>query len=310
MTRQKNIRRYIAAACFAGAAVISVISLIKNISNNISYDTVSLIFSVLYMIGCALIAVSMFASVPVLTAVGGGLALLNAVRSLISFIKLVALDSNYLSIVLFNISLAAFQVVFFILIIIAGLNKKSAKVLGITAASVYGVRLLVYIICRLINYGYISMGLTAWLHYLFMILGAVMLGLVLYDMQAGYSASKRPGAQVSDTELFSGNSQLDQLGKAKMLLDAGVISKEEFTARKRNILVCKISFLYTKTGRSSSVLFLYIHLLTLRQKHPCRGRRPGRPNLRERPPRQCRERCRHRDRQRQDHKHSRRGIQT
>lgn len=310
MTRQKNIRRYIAAACFAGTAVISVISLIKNISNNISYDTVSLIFSVLYMIGCALIAVSMFASVPVLTAVGGGLALLNAVRSLISFIKLVALDSNYLSIVLFNISLAAFQVVFFILIIIAGLNKKSAKVLGITAASVYGVRLLVYIICRLINYGYISMGLTAWLHYLFMILGAVMLGLVLYDMQAGYSASKRPGAQVSDTELFSGNSQLDQLGKAKMLLDAGVISKEEFTARKRNILVCKISFLYTKTGRSSSVLFLYIHLLTLRQKHPCRGRRPGRPNLRERPPRQCRERCRHRDRQRQDHKHSRRGIQT
>ena len=70
-----------------------------------------------------------------------------------------------------------------------------------------------------------------------MILGAVMLGLVLYDMQAGYSASKRPGAQVSDAELFSGNNgPLDQLGKAKMLLDAGVISKEEFTARKRNIL--------------------------------------------------------------------------
>lgn len=236
ITKQKNIRRYIAAACLSGTAAISVISLIKNISNNISYDTVSLIFSVLYMIGCALIAVSMFASVPVLTAVGGGLALLNAVRSLISFIKLVALDSNYLSIVLFNISLAAFQVVFFILIIIAGLNKKSAKVLGITAASVYGVRLLVYIICRLINYGYISMGLTAWLHYLFMILGAVMLGLVLYDMQAGYSASKRPRAQVSDAELFSGNGPLDQLGKAKMMLDAGVISKEEFTARKRNIL--------------------------------------------------------------------------
>ena len=193
------------------------------------------------MIGCALIAVSTFASVPVLTAVGGGLALLNAVRSLISFIKLVALDPNYLSIVLFNISLAAFQVVFFILIIIAGLNKKSAKVLGITAASVYGVRLLVYIIYRLINYGYISMGLTAWLHYLFMILGAVMLGLALYDMQSGSSpayaaAEKRPGAQVSDAELFSGNGPLDQLGKAKMLLDAGVISKEEFTARKRNIL--------------------------------------------------------------------------
>lgn len=240
MTKQKNIRRYIAAACFAGAAVISVISLIRNISNDISYDAVSLIFSVLYMIGCALIAVSMFASVPVLTAVGGGLALLNAVRSLISFIKLVALDSDYLSIVLFNISLSAFQVVFFILIIIAGLNKKSAKVLGITASSVYGVRLLVYIIYRLINYGYISMGLTAWLHYLFMILGAVMLGLALYDMHAGSPAyaseSKRPRAQVSDAELFSGNGPLDQLGKAKMLLDAGAISKEEFTARKRNIL--------------------------------------------------------------------------
>lgn len=240
MTKQKNIRRYIAAACFAGAAVISVISLIKNISNG-SSDVILLIFIALFMIGCALIAVSMFASVPVLTAVGGGLALLNAVCSLINSIKLVALDFNYLSTVLFNISLVAFQVVFFILIIIAGLNKKSAKVLGITAASVYGVRLLVYIICRLINYGYISMGLTAWLHYLFMILGAVMLGLALYDMQSGSSpayaaAAKRPGAQVSDAELFSGNSQLDQLGKAKMMLDAGVISKEEFTAKKRDIL--------------------------------------------------------------------------
>ena len=241
MTKQKNIRRYIAAACFAGVAVISVISLITIISNNISYDTVSPIFSVLNIIGCALIAVSTFASVPVLTAVGGGLALLNAVRSLISSIKLVALDFNYLSIALFNISLVAFQVVFFILIIIAGLNKKSAKVLGITAASVYGVRLLVYIIYRLINYGDISMGLTAWLHYLFMILGAVMLGLAHYDIQSGSSqayaaAAKRPGAQVSDAELFSGNSQLDQLGKAKMMLDAGVISKEEFDARKRDIL--------------------------------------------------------------------------
>ena len=60
-------------------------------------------------------------------------------------------------------------------------------------------------------------------------------------MQSGSSpayaaAAKRPGAQVSDAELFSGNSQLDQLGKAKMMLDAGVISKEEFDARKRDIL--------------------------------------------------------------------------
>ena len=219
---------------------------------NISYDAVSLIFSVLYMIGCALIAVSMFASVPVLTAVGGGLALLNAVRSLISFIKLVALDSNYLSIVLFNISLAAFQVVFFILIIIAGLNKKSAKVLGITAASVYGVRLLVYIICRLINYGYISMGLTAWLHYLFMILGAVMLGLVLYDMQAGYSASK--------LSFSPATARLTSLERPKCCSTRESSQKRSSPQGRETSSVCKISFLYTKTGRSSSVLLLYIHL--------------------------------------------------
>ena len=245
MTRQKNIRRYIAAACFAGAAVISVISLIKNISNNISYDAVSLIFSVLYMIGCALIAVSMFASVPVLTAVGGGLAMTNSIYSIINNIRIINLysevDPESLPLFVFLITSAVLQMVFFIFIIIAGLNKKGAKALGITAASVYGVRLVVNIICGLISYSRFSMGLTAWLHYLFMILGAVMLGLALYDMQSGSSpayaaAAKRPGAQVSDAELFSGNSQLDQLGKAKMMLDAGVISKEEFTARKRNIL--------------------------------------------------------------------------
>lgn len=239
MTRQKNIRRYIAAACFAGAAVISVISLIKNISNG-SSDVILLIFSALFMIGCALIAVSMFASVPVLTAVGGGLAMTNSIYSIINNIRIINLysevDPESLPLFVFLITSAVLQMVFFIFIIIAGLNKKGAKALGITAASVYGVRLVVNIICGLISYSRFSMGLIAWLHYLFMILGAVMLGLVLYDMQAGYSASKRPRAQVSDAELFSGNGPLDQLGKAKMMLDAGVISKEEFTARKRNIL--------------------------------------------------------------------------
>lgn len=239
MTKQKNIRRYIAAACFAGAAVISVISLIKNISNG-SSDVILLIFSALFMIGCALIAVSMFASVPVLTAVGGGLAMTNSIYSIINNIRIINLysevDPESLPLFVFLITSAVLQMVFFIFIIIAGLNKKGAKALGITAASVYGVRLVVNIICGLISYSRFSMGLTAWLHYLFMILGAVMLGLVLYDMQAGYSASKRPRAQVSDAELFSGNGPLDQLGKAKMMLDAGVISKEEFTARKRNIL--------------------------------------------------------------------------
>lgn len=239
MTKQKNIRRYIAAACFAGAAVISVISLIRNISNG-SFDAAELIFSALYIIGCALISVSMFASVPVLTAVGGGLVVPNTIHGISNYIELINLYPESLSLFVFLIFSAVFQIVFFILIIIAGLNKKSAKVLGITAASVYGVRLMVNIIHGLISYSRISMGLTAWLHYLFMILGAVMLGLALYDMYTGspayVSASKRPRAQVSDAELFSGNGPLDQLGKAKMLLDAGAISKEEFTARKRNIL--------------------------------------------------------------------------
>lgn len=234
MTRQKNIRRYIAAACFAGAAVISVISLIRNIMNDITYNTTTLIFLVLCVVGYALIAVSMFASVPVLTSVGGGLVLLYYINMLCLFIRLVANASliNGTS----NIIWAVSQIIFFILIIIAGLNRKSAKVLGITAASICGVRLVVDSIYDFISYGSIGMRLTAWFNFLFIILGAVMLGLVLYDMQEGYSASKRPRAQVSDAELFSGNSQLDQLGKAKMLLDAGVISKEEFTARKRNIL--------------------------------------------------------------------------
>ena len=234
MTRQKNIRRYIAAACFAGAAVISVISLIRNIMNDITYNTTTLIFLVLCVVGYALIAVSMFASVPVLTSVGGGLVLLYYINMLCLFIRLVANASliNGTS----NIIWAVSQIIFFILIIIAGLNRKSAKVLGITAASICGVRLVVDSIYDFISYGSIGMRLTAWFNFLFIILGAVMLGLALYDMQAGYSASKRPRAQVSDAELFSGNSQLDQLGKAKMMLDAGVISKEEFDARKRDIL--------------------------------------------------------------------------
>lgn len=234
MTKQKNIRRYIAAACFAGAAVISVISLIRNIMNDITYNTTTLIFLVLCVVGYALIAVSMFASVPVLTSVGGGLVLLYYINMLCLFIRLVANASliNGTS----NIIWAVSQIIFFILIIIAGLNRKSAKVLGITAASICGVRLVVDSIYDFISYGSIGMRLTAWFNFLFIILGAVMLGLALYDMQAGYSASKRPRAQVSDAELFSGNGPLDQLGKAKMLLDAGVISKEEFTARKRNIL--------------------------------------------------------------------------
>ena len=181
MTKQKNIRRYIAAACFAGAAVISVISLIRNIMNDITYNTTTLIFLVLCVVGYALIAVSMFSSVPVLTSVGGGLVLLYYINMLCLFIRLVANASliNGTS----NIIWAVSQIIFFILIIIAGLNRKSAKVLGITAASICGVRLVVDSIYDFISYGSIGMRLTAWFNFLFIILGAVMLGLVLYDMQ-------------------------------------------------------------------------------------------------------------------------------
>ena len=116
MTKQKNIRRYIAAACFAGAAVISVISLIRNIMNDITYNTTTLIFLVLCVVGYALIAVSMFASVPVLTSVGGGLVLLYYINMLCLFIRLVANASliNGTS----NIIWAVSQIIFFILIII------------------------------------------------------------------------------------------------------------------------------------------------------------------------------------------------
>jgi hypothetical protein len=248
MTKRENPRRYIAAACFAGLAVISAVSLINNIISG-TPSASFVIFTALKIIGCALISVSMFASLPVLTAVGGGLSLLQPIFSTIGYIGILVRHYYYDSpfVFLFFAFSAALTAVFFILIIIAGLNRKSAKALGIAAASVYGVNFVIKIIYNFVISAAdgvtVSISLTFWLSYLFAILGAVMLGLALYDMQAGSTAhdsikfiESYPPARLSDAELFSGDSQLDRLGKAKMQLDSGAISEEEFIERKKNIL--------------------------------------------------------------------------
>ena len=245
MTKRENPRRYIAAACFAVLAVIPAVSLINNIISGTSSASF-VIFTALRIIGCALISVSMFASLPVLTAVGGGLSLLQPIFSTIGYIGILVRHYYYDSpfFFLFFAFSAALTAVFFILIIIAGLNRKSAKALGIAAASVYGVNFVINIIYNFVRSAVdgvtVSISLTFWLRYLFAILGAVMLGLALYDMYTGSPAyaseSKRPRAQVSDAELFSGDSQLDWLGQAKMQLDSGAISEAEFIERKKNIL--------------------------------------------------------------------------
>lgn len=222
MKDNNNTFKYIAGACFAVLVVLSVISMIQN----------GFYFWNLFpMIGAALIAVSMFVSVPALTAIGSALYGVGAIRTLILYFGYLQ-DSWFPKMIIIP---AILFLVIWVLLLIASLNPKLTKKLGIAAGIIAAVRFLFSLISNLIVNG--SLGLitfTGFLSHLALIVGALMIGL-----SATNNAAKEISATAaSKATLVEKNSetQIDRLTKLKSLLDNGVITQEEFDQKKKQIL--------------------------------------------------------------------------
>lgn len=222
MKENNNTFKYIAGACFAVLVVLSVISMIQN---------GFYFWNLFSMIGAALIAVSMFVSVPALTAIGSALYGVGAIRTLILYFGYMQYSSfpkmTFIPAILF--------LVIWVLLLIASLNPKLTKKLGIAAGIIAAVRFLFSLISSLIVNG--SLGLitfTGFLSPLALIVGALMIGLSATDN----AAKEISATAASKATLVEKNSetQIDRLTKLKSLLDNGVITQEEFDQKKKQIL--------------------------------------------------------------------------
>lgn len=229
MEKKNNNFRYVAGACF----VIKVLYII--ISNIVAGYTLFNPSTLVTILGYALIAASMFASVDILTSVGGGILAADTIKSLISITKIMLYLWDYFRDSLdFLLSLtpAFILSVVYILFVVIGLNRKNAKTISIVAAALLVVNFLVTVLSNSssdLHFGNILF------NYILLIIGTIMIGLALNIDDVKASSGKT--ASLNSINLTTpAENQIDRLTKLKDLLDNGVISQEEFDAKKKQIL--------------------------------------------------------------------------
>lgn len=234
MEKKNNSLRYVAGACFGIRALIYINSVVRNMQDGYRLSPWTLIS----IVGCALIAVSMFASVDILTSVGGGILAVGAARRLIldfgrflDFGRYGFYPKRYL--------IADFiWLVVCILFVVIGLNRKNAKTICIVAGALLAVGFLVVIfgaLCDKIYYDFFPLGFIEFLRNVIEIVGTIMMGLALNIDDAQDSSSKTASTSGIHSRTPT-ESQMDRLAKLKDLLDNGVISQEEFDSKKKQIL--------------------------------------------------------------------------
>ncbi|MBQ5953671.1 MAG: SHOCT domain-containing protein [Lachnospiraceae bacterium] len=222
----KKTLRYIAGACFAIAAILLIVSMVKNGFS---------VWSLLPLAGAVLIAASMFMSTSILTTVGSALYLVSAVKSLITYINYSSGDHHYYSklVVLF----AVMYLAIWVCLLIAGINAKSTKSMGIIAGVIAAVRFIVIVISNLVFARYLGLTFTGFLSYFVIIAGAFLIGLSAEKIEIKKEpASASNGKAPIQAKTYN---TIERLTKLKSLLDSGVITQEEFESKKKQIMGCK-----------------------------------------------------------------------
>lgn len=172
MKKNHDKFRYVASACFGILALINM----KAFFVNQGYSAISSFFDFVGMAGYGLVAASVFASKPILTAAGGGALVLQAggyyviggsLQQLLTYREWSALIVSLRPVL---------GIAGFVLLTIAGLKKKNGKVFGISAAVLWGLSLILRV---LLNFGDGSSFSGAYLMDLLRIVGAITLGLAM-----------------------------------------------------------------------------------------------------------------------------------
>lgn len=202
--------RYIAGGCFAASAIFYFVNngLLHHVFN---FYTISLVLAF------AAIAVGLFLSVPMVSAAGSVLLLISRIVHLFRL-----MDSHFIWLIQLLV-----PAIFALLLLITCLNRRSAKTTGIIAAAIR------FILAILTIYSVFLFGGSLWegiIQPLLECAGAVFLGFAfskLKDKPKAAAAAPKPSG-VSDI--------YEKLTHLKELLDKGIITQEEFDAKKKDIL--------------------------------------------------------------------------
>lgn len=240
MDKKNNNFRYVAGACFVIEALRIIINHI--VAGYTSFDPWTLVL----IVGYALIAASMFASVDILTSVGGGFLAADAINTLITITKILLYLLDYFrdDFLIYSLQVTSLFIrsVVCILFVVIGLNRKNAKTISIVAAALLVVQFLLTTLYNNIPSRYnnihsssFHLNFTDILFNTILIIGTIMIGLVLNIDDVKTSSGKTASSNNINLTTPAEN-QIDRLAKLKDLLDNGVISQEEFDAKKKQIL--------------------------------------------------------------------------
>jgi hypothetical protein len=170
-----------------------------------------------------LLAVGLFICNPIISAIGCGVFLAEILIVVIQNIPYY----SAISIVLNLLGVASL-----VMLLLACINRKNGKFFGIAAAAIRIVHLIILLV---INSGnqYFATGRII-LNYLLFAIGAALLGIASDSFEAKphvaavASPSTPPPIDTSD--------RIEKLTKLKALLDSGIITQEEFDAKKKELL--------------------------------------------------------------------------
>lgn len=231
MENKEKQYRYIAGGLLA---VELIRMLIQAINGSFSFWTV------LSLVATALMVAAMFTEKYVLLAVGAGLKLPSSLVSLVSNIRVVFSnikyfgDSRYtnyaLALGLSNIlSLAVF-----VLLLLAVFQRDKAKKLCFTSA---GLRVGVFVL-TIVSYIIFGVNVRSILRLIpSTLLGCASIVLVGIVMQAGKKCENvSPAVPTAAPVTADTSARIDKLMKLKTLLDNGVLTQEEFDAKKKQLL--------------------------------------------------------------------------
>lgn len=221
--KNRKTLRLIAGACFAILAILNIVSSAQR------FDLVLLLTTIL-TIPLVLISVSMFTSNPILTTVGSVLQLLCGAFSLILYIVQRDYYVNFGVLLLTNI----LRLFIWLSLIIAGINTKSAKRMGIIAGVIAAVAFVANIIGNLTIIGSIGISFIGFLSSLVTIVGVLLVGLSLEGLATRKVAAVASGGKVKIQQ--GSDNTIERLTRLKALLDKGIITQEEFETKKKQIL--------------------------------------------------------------------------
>lgn len=223
--------RYIAGGCFAACAIIYLVIRYGDIPSGGFYH-----YDLLCILAFAVIAVGLFVSVPMVSAAGSALLLVRRVIFLFYkfryFFKHFKAISSVLSLLGFLMNYLI-PIIFALLLLITCLDRRSAKTRGMITAAVRFFIPAVYFIIIIIR-GSIFINSSSLLSIALLLLesvGALCLGFAFSELK-----DKPKATAAAAPKTFGVSDTYEKLTHLKELLDKGIITQEEFDAKKKDIL--------------------------------------------------------------------------